>query len=681
MPSGVLTFLLTDIEDSTAKWRVAPEAMGLAVARHETIITRAVAANSGVNVRAQGEGDSTLSAFPRAADALAAAMAIQRDLASEQWPAVDISVRIGVHTGEAEFRDGSYFGITLNHTGRVRGLGRGGQIVVSAVTAELARHGLPPGFALHDAGRHLLKGIVEPQRVFTLAPEGDASAAQLASRPWGSVRGAIPTAPTSFVGRAGDVAAIVAALETKRIVTVTGPGGAGKTRLAVEAAHVVRDTGRAVVLVDLASVTESGAVADAIAAAAEMDVSELPDHDQLVVLDNCEQVVGAVAELVAAALRGDCRSSFVVTTQTRLGISAEHIVDVGPLAIDEAVELFIDRARALDSEVDPDRDREAIVAICALVDRLPLAIELAAGQVRLMAPREIRDRLTKDVFALAGDAPRGAPDRQRTLTAAIEWSIGLADEDERTLLARLAVFQGGFTLGAAEAVCADERLPSRVIPDVLLRLVDRSLVSRRRSDGEVRFGLLESVKTYVWSRLRERDTRDRVVMRREGELWVVAVGDVTVRLRDSLGLRYIAELVRRPQTEIAAAELAGVPPEAGFEGLDDRARRAYRERLRDLELERDEATANNDPERRASAEAEIDALITELSRAVGRSGRARPTGSASERARVSVTKAIRQAIGRVDAVAPPVADHLNASIVTGAWCAYNPSGPAITIEL
>lgn len=696
LPTGVVTYCLTDLEDSTAKWYEAPDAMGAAVARHQELIARAATDHRGVPILAQGEGDSTLSAFDRPGDALAAAAAMHAALAAEPWTAVAIKIRIGIHTGEAEIRDGTYYGVALNHTGRVRSLGRGGQTIVSRITAELARTAVPEGMALHDAGIYDLKGLPDPEQVYALAPAADTDAAHLAVPPNAAVAGRITAPPTSFVGRGDNVAAVVASLARHRLVTVSGPGGAGKTRLSLEVARAVQTAGTPVVLVDLAPVADARLVPQTIATAAGMSGAGELDADQvaaqltgrraLIVLDNCEHLVAPVGALLGRALAIGDAALFLVTSQASLGIAGEHVYPLGSLRADDAVSLFHDRALGHDPGFDVNSDATVIADICIRLDGLPLAIELAAAHVRLLTPEQILERLDADVLGLRAAPARDMADRQRTLRAAIDWSVGLLTDDERTLLGRLAVFQGGFTLSAAEAVCSDDHMPSAAVFDVLAGLVDRSLVARRRRGRESRFWLLETIRAYAWDHLDQTPSLSTaevaaVVLRREGEVWALVEAGRTTRFRDSKGLRYVADLLRRPGVEFHAMELAGRRAEAGIEVIDQAARRAYRQRLGDLESERDDAEFCIDDERRVRAELEIDALTTELARSVGLDGRTRRTGSAAERARVSVTKAIRQALARIAAASNDVGAHLDRSITTGTYCRYDPVGPAVTVEI
>jgi predicted ATPase/class 3 adenylate cyclase len=529
LPSGTVTFLFTDIEGSTVRWERHPAAMRAALARHDALLHAGIAAHYGVVLTERGEGDSFFALFARATDALAAACALQRALATEPWPpeVAPIRVRMALHTGEAGVREGSdHRGPAVNRCARLRAIAHGGQTVLSQVTHALVRDSLPPGAELRDLGEHRLAGLQRPERVYQLLADG-VPADFLPLRSLDARPSNLPLHLTSFVGRAAEIAAITQALASTRLVTLTGSGGVGKTRLALAVAtELVDQYPDGVWLVELAPLTDRGVVPGSVAQA--LGVREEPgrplvatltdfvtDRRLLLVLDNCEQVVGACAALTTALLGVAPGLQVLTTSREALRIRGERVYRVAPLAVPrpplpglavlsdyEAVRLFIVRAQ----EVQPDfavtdASAPAVVEICARLDGLPLAIELVAARSRLLSPEALLARLGERLRVATGGA-RDLPDRQRTLRATMDWSYDLLELAEQTLFARLAVFVGGCTPAAIEAVCDPEGELGIDALDGVQSLLDKSLVQRTdAAQGEPRLVLLETVHEYARERL------------------------------------------------------------------------------------------------------------------------------------------------------------------------------------
>ncbi|HJR25605.1 MAG TPA: AAA family ATPase, partial [Acidimicrobiales bacterium] len=530
MPVGTRTFVLTDVVGSTGLWSARPDVMAGALARHCELIDRCVRARGGLRPLEQGEGDSTLSVFERAADAVAAAVDIQLALADEPWPeGARIQVRIGLHTGDAEVRDGtSWVGVALHRCARIRGLGHGGQVLLSSATAGVVSDALPAGATLADLGEHHLRGIPRPERVHqlrhpSLAHEFPplASDAPAASQ--------VPSYLTSFIGRSQSLDELGALLARERCVTLTGTGGCGKTRLAREVASLealAYEDG--VHWVDLAALADPALIGPEVATA--VGVTEVPtmgdvtpavamhlaEKHALLVVDNCEHLAGSVAELVEHLLQRCPALDVLMTSREPLGVAGEHawlvpslaLPPAPPAPVDEvlaadAVRLFVDRAARVRGRFEVTEDNAAPIAmICRRLDGIPLALELAAARIRSLSPQEILTGLD-DRFTLLTGGPRSAVARQRTLEASVTWSHDLLGHEERRLFRRLAVFAGGFTLAAAEAVCSDDDLPELAILDLLSNLVDRSLVVVDESGPVTRYEMLETLRDFARHRLHE----------------------------------------------------------------------------------------------------------------------------------------------------------------------------------
>jgi predicted ATPase/class 3 adenylate cyclase len=493
LPSGTVTFLFSDIEGSTrlleelGRGRYAAE-----LQRHRSAVRQAVAANKGVELST--EGDAFFVAFATASDALETAEAAQAALAGGP-----IRVRMGIHTGEPIVVDDGYVGLDVHRAARICDAANGGQVLVSQATRDLA------GRELRDLGSHRLKDLSAAERLYQL---GAATFPVLRTLR----RTTLPVQPTPLFGREAELAELVSLLRRNTLLTLTGPGGAGKTRLALELAATVTDDYRdGVWWVPLAAVADPAMVLPEIGEIVDArgDVSEfLATRRLLLLLDNFEQVVGAaprVAELLARA--PDVR--VIATSRERLALSGEQEYPVPPLADAAAAELFVTRARQVQPRFEPD---ESVIEICHRLDGLPLALELASTRVKLMAPRQIAERLDRRLDLLTG-GPRDLPARQATMRAAIDWSYDLLSEREQRALRSLGVFIGGFELEAAQAVC-DADL------DVVQSLVEKSLI--RLIDTE-RFLMLETIREYALERLEEAGAKDE--LRRRHAEWFVALAE------------------------------------------------------------------------------------------------------------------------------------------------------------
>lgn len=518
LPSGTVTLLLADVEGSTRLWQTHPKEMTAAIARLDRTVCEVISAHSGVRPVEQGEGDSFVVAFTRASDAVACALELQR---AQLAP---IRLRIGVHTGEVQLRDeGNYMGPTINRTARLRDLAHGGQTVLSGTTEDLVLDRLPGDAWLTDLGSHQLRDHPRLERVVQLChPELRNDFPPLRA-PETVLAQHLPVQFTSFVGREAEIEELRQIMVDNRLVTLTGAGGVGKTRLAIEVAReVAGGLEGGVWLVDLAPVAEPDLVPVAVIRAlglpdqqgsSTMDVllRFVGDRRMLVVLDNCEHLLDACAALVVA-LQGGCPAvTLVATSREPIGVPGEVSWRVPSLSLaDEAIELFADRARRVRPDLSLTDDNAAAAAeICRRLDGVPLAIELAAARARVMSLTEIRDSL-HDRFRLLTGGARTAVRRQQTLRASVDWSHALLTEPERVVFARLAVFMGGFDLDAAEAVVGGGDVERFQVLDLVTLLVDKSLIVPETASGRTRYRLLETVRQYALEKLGESGQADAV---------------------------------------------------------------------------------------------------------------------------------------------------------------------------
>ena len=534
LPAGTVTFLLTDVEGSSRLWEADPAGASAALEKAQTLVRDATTRHRGVLPVEQGEGDSSVSAFVRASDAAACAVEIQQQLAEEHA----VRVRIALHTGEAETRpDGTYRGAALNRCARLRAIGHGGQILLSQATYEVLVDGLDESLSLRDCGTVRLRDLARPEHVWQLCHTSLYDAFP-PLRSFDTTVHNVPTQLTSFVGREREVDAVSAAVRDHRLVTLTGAGGSGKTRLAVQvAARLAEEHRDGIWWVDLAPLADPALVPAAVAAVVgvrESPVEPITDTlarfvaslQCLLVLDNCEHLIDACAAL-SARLTQDCPDvTLLATSREPLRVAGEHTWPVPPLSLrpngpdsdgtdtSEAVRLFVDRARAVQPTFSLSDDNAGAVAeICERLDGIPLAIELAAARARVLSVEQIASGLNDRFHLLTGGARTALP-RQRTLESSVDWSHDLLDDDERRVFRRLAVFAGTFTLEAAEAVCGAEPVPPERVLDLLSALVDRSLVQIADEAGaQTRYRMLETIRDYSRHKLTDageaESTRDR----------------------------------------------------------------------------------------------------------------------------------------------------------------------------
>jgi predicted ATPase/class 3 adenylate cyclase len=529
LAEGTVTFLLTDIEGSTKLWLQHPDAMRVALARHDQLLTAEIEYYGGTILKQRGEGDSCFAVFSRATSAVAATASLQRALVLEPWPAeVRLHVRVALHTGEAELREGDYYGPAVNHCARLRAVAHGGQTLLSQTTAALVRDDLPEGVSLRELGAHRLKDLQRPEPIFQLLhPNLPAEFPPLRSLE--AFAHNLPLQLTRFIGREREMAAVKRLLQSARLLTLTGAGGCGKTRLALQvAADLLPEYPDGVWLVELAALADPALVPQTVAAV--LGVQEESDRPLLVtlgdylrtrtlllVLDNCEHLLAACTQLTEGVLRGCPNLRVLATSREGLGIAGEQIYRVPSLPVPdpkqlpslerlqefEAVSLFTDRA--ILSQPDfavTEVNALAVAQVCHRLDGIPLAIELAASRVKALPVEAIAERLA-DRFRLLTGGSRTAPSRQQTLRALIDWSYNLLSEAERRLLRRLSVFSGGWTLEAADAVCAGDGIEVWEVLDLLSRLVEKSLVVYEDKEGEARYHLLETVRQYSRDRILE----------------------------------------------------------------------------------------------------------------------------------------------------------------------------------
>jgi len=540
---ATLTFLFTDIEGSTRLWEAHPEAMRSALVTHDELITKAVETHEGRVFKHTGDGVAAV--FGRAADGLAAAADAQRAMLATPHPDVGVlRIRAAVHSGEADERDGDFFGQPLNRVSRLLSAAHGSQVLVSLVTEQLCGANLPPGLSLVDLGEHRLRDLARPERVFQLTAADLPSDFPTLVTP-DLVPNNLPTLTTSFVGRDQELAEIDKLIRGARLVTITGVGGAGKTRLALQAAAQFGDEfPGGVWLVELAGISDPDLVTSATAAAVGVAeqagrslqaslVDHLKGRTALVIMDNCEHVIGSSAALVDAILAGAPDCKVVATSRELLGLGGEVAfgmrsmsvpqagarLDVSEVSRYDSVRLFAERAAASRPDFRMGADNAgAVIEICRRLDGMPLALELAAARLRSFSPQQIADLLDQRFRLLTGGSRTALP-RQQTLAAAIDWSYQLLEPNERLLFERLAVFQGGFTLEAAQQVCADADLDAFDVLELIPSLVDKSLVAADPGAEAVRYRLLETVRQYARDLLDQHGAAD-AFRRRHADFFV-----------------------------------------------------------------------------------------------------------------------------------------------------------------
>ena len=525
LPEGVVTFLFTDIEGSTHLIQQHGDAWPDLLTTHYELLDDALSAHGGRQVGTRG--DAVFVAFDSAANALTGAVAAQAAVSNFPWPDPPVRVRMGLHTGEAVVRNGDYVGLAVHEAARICSAGHGGQVLVSASALHFAG-GPPAGTTLEDLGRHRLKDLPSPTHLWQLSRDDLPS--QFPGVRADAVPGNLPKPITSFIGRLDERADAAERIRTgaASLVTLTGTGGSGKTRLALQvASDVVSGFPHGAWLVELAGVNDPLQVPAAVAAALDLRddhgrasayslADALSDRELLLVLDNCEHVVNDVASLVVELLVRCPQLVVLATSQEALGIPGESVLAIGGMTEAEGLQLFADRASERRSGFAlTDANVPTVAAICRRLDGIPLAIELAAGRASALSVEEIAARLD-DQFRLLTGGSRAAMARQQTLRATVDWSYNLLDDDEKLLFGRLATFVGGWNLDAAVAVAAFGALSDTDVIDGLGRLVARSLVVVEEQDGASRYRMLATIRQYALERLKDslelEVTRDRHAM-------------------------------------------------------------------------------------------------------------------------------------------------------------------------
>ena len=521
VPTGTVTLLLADVEGSTRLWETQPQEMSAAILRLNRTVSELVTTHRGVRPVEQGEGDSFVAAFARASDAVACALELQRA------PLAPIRLRIGLNTGEVQLRDESnYAGPAINRTARLRDLAHGGQTVLSGATEPLVVDHLPADTWLTDLGTHPLRDLPRPERVVQLChPDLRNEFPPLRTAKTDASHN-LPARLTSFVGRQTEMHELRQLVAGNRLVTLTGAGGAGKTRLAVEVtAEVAEQFPDGVWYIDLAPITDPLVVAATTArtlglpdqpgrSTIETVLTFLGDRKTLLLLDNCEHLLDACGQLIVELLSACSRLTILTTSREPIGVAGELTWRVPSMSLaDDAIELFTDRARRTRPDFTiSDQNAELVAEICRRLDGMPLAIELAAARVRALTLAQIADSL-HDRFRLLTGGARTAVRRQQTLRASVDWSHALLTEPERILLRRLAVFMGGFDLDAAQAVGGSTDVERYQLLDQLSLLVDKSLVVAVDVRGAMRYRLLETVRQYALEKLGESGEADAVRIR------------------------------------------------------------------------------------------------------------------------------------------------------------------------
>ena len=543
LPTGTVTFLFTDVEGSTQLLEQLGPQYHQVQDRHAAIVRAAITEGGGSIV--SSEGDSFFAVFPDARRAISAAVQAQRELAAASWPRGGcLRVRMGLHTGAGILGGDNYLGLDVNRAARIAAAAHGEQILLSDATQSLVERCLPPGTRLRGFGQHRLRGLSEPERLYQLVIDGLQQEfpppRTLNARP-----NNLPVQLTQFIGRRREVLRVRELLAANRLLTLTGTGGTGKTRLALEvAAECLGDFADGVFFVDLAPIEDDGLVASAIASSLglresageviDVVVDHLREKDLLLVLDNFEQVVPGAASVVDPVLRGTPSTKTLVTSRVPLNLYGEqqfhvpplglpdlaNVPDVPDLAQLDAVALFVARGLAVkpDFRLSADNAR-AVAEIVARVDGLPLAIELAASRLKLLPPERLLARLQARLPVLTTSS-RSVPERQRTLRRTIEWSYELLDSQQGRMFARLAVFAGGADLDAVEAVVNPDTELGIDTVDALTVLVENNLIHTVDApDAESRFAMLETIREYGLERLVELG-EESLIRRRHAEHWV-----------------------------------------------------------------------------------------------------------------------------------------------------------------
>lgn len=527
LPRGTVTFLFTDIENSTRLMQEMGDRYPAAQTAHHEMLRAAFKSNEGHELRT--EGDSFFCVFASAIDACQAAATAQRSLAGYAWEnGQALRVRVGLHTGEAPLVGNEYIGLDVHQAARVAGAAHGGQVVISDTTRGLVEGNLKPGLRLRDLGMHRLKDLTQPERLYQLVIEGLQETFP-ALRTLDATQNNLPTQMTSFVGRAAEVAEGKRLLQSSRLLTLTGPGGIGKTRLSLQiAAESAHQFPSGVYFVPLSAVRDPDLVASAVAQVLGVPVSgsrtplegvveHLHDKTILLVLDNFEQLLPAGAPAATQLLQSGPGVKLMVSSRSVLHVYGEQEYGVEPLGVPaqkthlgldalrqyEAVKLFIERAVAVKPDfAATNENAPAIAGICERVDGLPLAIELAAARIKLFSPQALLSRLEISLSAL-GSGARDLPGRQQTLRGAIDWSYEMLDENQKRLLNRFSVFARGASLEQAELVCGPASEVGGEVLSGLDELADQSLLRRQPDFAEPRLLMLQTIREFAGERLEQ----------------------------------------------------------------------------------------------------------------------------------------------------------------------------------
>ena len=559
-PTGTVTFLFSDIEGSTTRWESHRDAMLVALRRHDTLMRAAIEAHGGVVFKTIG--DAFCAVFAVVADAVAAALDCQRAMAGEDWSAVGgLRVRMSVHTGTADERDGDYFGPVVNRVARLLAAGHGGQVLVSGVATDLAQGALPPQTALHDLGSHRLKDLAYPEQVYQLiAPDLPATFPPL--RTLDVLPNNLPLQLTAFLGREDEVVAIRALLERSRLVTLVGSGGVGKTRTSLQVAAELLDRfPDGAWLIELAPLKDAAVIESVIASAMGIRGTSAATNDDavlnvlrskhaLLIFDNCEHLVRDAAVVIDRILRNCPTVTILASSREALSIAGETTFRMPSLAVPKvasgvladdalrfgAIALFVERAQAAnDGFTLTDENAPVVAEICRQLDGIALAIELAAPRIKILSPKALLERLTERFRLLTGGS-RAALPRQQTMRALIDWSYDLLSEAEKRVFRRVAVFAGGWTIEGATAVCTDEEIEEWDFIDLLSALVDKSLIATELAGGDQRYRMLESTRQYARERLAQSGEQQRF-LRRHAEYVGDFVRSLSERFYDDPMLR------------------------------------------------------------------------------------------------------------------------------------------------
>jgi predicted ATPase/class 3 adenylate cyclase len=553
LPTGTVTFLFADIEGSTRLLQQLGDRYADVLADYRRFLRTAIREMAGEELDTQG--DSLFAAFPRARDALTVAISVQHSLLHHPWPdGVSLRARIGLHTGEALAADSGYIGMDVHRAARICAAGHGGQILLSDTTYALVAKGLPEGVSLRDLGEHLLKDLAHPHRLFQVMAAGLPAKFPLL-KSLNVLPNNLPTQLSSFIGREREIGEVKTMLASTRLLTLTGTGGSGKTRLALQTgAELLDQYPDGVWLVEFGALVDPTLVPQTVAAAllvreqpeqplTETLINSLHPKSLLLILDNCEHLLPACAGLADALLRGCPKTRILATSREHLGIVGETLFAVPPLRVPsleqlpsladlvqyESVRLFNERATAILAtfRITP-QDAKSIVQLCHDLDGIPLAIELAAARVKVLTVSQILARLG-DRFRLLAGSRRTGPSRQLTLQAAMDWSYNLLAEKERAVLRRCTVFAGGCTLEAVETVCSGQGVETTEVLDLLTQLVDKSLLLADAQRDGGRYRMLETIRHYGRQKLV--DSAEGVEARRKHFEWYCGfVERVQVRL-------------------------------------------------------------------------------------------------------------------------------------------------------